>query len=227
MRPGVAGGIENLARSFLPELQRLDSRNPYTVLVPSVTRYDFSPRPNFRFVACDGPCQLIDGLWLGVTHWSGLAGRGWARNRPGEHGPGAVLSLSGYIQQDLHSLPNLLLAVDLQHEYYPEFFSAGALAGRRSSLSISVRQAARVIAISNHTRLTLLEKLPGLAEDRVSVAHLAADPRFEPSTWRDRDMRPVLTKYRLQPGEYILYPANTWHHKNHRVAIEALALLRA
>src|SRR5262249_26319176 len=44
MRPGMAGGIENLSRSFLDHLLRLDGFNRYTVLVPAETRYDFDVR---------------------------------------------------------------------------------------------------------------------------------------------------------------------------------------
>jgi hypothetical protein len=46
MRPGVAGGIENLARSFLQQLLDLDYVNQYTVLVPPEVRFDFDLRTN-------------------------------------------------------------------------------------------------------------------------------------------------------------------------------------
>ena len=44
MRPAVAGGIENLSRSFLDRLLRLDCWNRYKVLVPSEALYDFDTR---------------------------------------------------------------------------------------------------------------------------------------------------------------------------------------
>ena len=46
---------------------------------------------------------------------------------------------------------------------------------------------------------------------------LTADPQAD----RER-----LRKYRLEPGTYLYFPAHTWHHKNHRAAIEALRILR-
>jgi hypothetical protein len=57
MRPGVAGGIENLARSFLNRLAQLDGFNRYTVLVPAEVRYGFDTRgrPNSTFATADGP----------------------------------------------------------------------------------------------------------------------------------------------------------------------------
>ncbi len=57
MRPGVAGGIENLSRSFMNRLLELDRVNRYTVLVPTEVRYDFDGRaaPNVTFEAADGP----------------------------------------------------------------------------------------------------------------------------------------------------------------------------
>src|SRR5262249_29844820 len=56
MRPGVAGGIENLSRSFVDPLLRLDRYNRYRILVPTEVRYDFDARgaDNVRFVRGDG-----------------------------------------------------------------------------------------------------------------------------------------------------------------------------
>lgn len=53
----MAGGIENLVRSFLGQLLHLNRSNHYTVLVPAEVRYDFDTRdrPNFTFAAVDGP----------------------------------------------------------------------------------------------------------------------------------------------------------------------------
>src|SRR5207247_1732578 len=52
-----AGGIENLSRSFLDQLLRLDRVNQYTVLVPAEVRYDFDTRAsdNVTVQAVDGP----------------------------------------------------------------------------------------------------------------------------------------------------------------------------
>src|SRR5262249_52141006 len=41
MIPGVAGGLENLARALLQQVIELDGHNRYTVILPACSRYDF------------------------------------------------------------------------------------------------------------------------------------------------------------------------------------------
>jgi glycosyltransferase involved in cell wall biosynthesis len=65
----------------------------------------------------------------------------------------------------------------------------------------------------------------------VTTVLLAADPVFTPrspevgSAEAGADAG-VLRSYGLEPGAYLFFPAHTWHHKNHRAAIDALRVLR-
>src|SRR5262249_32316542 len=80
-----------------------------------------------------------------------------------------------------------------------------------------------VIAVSEFTRQCVLEKY-GLDPASVSAIWEAAGSDFD---WRDAASRgtAVRKQYAL-PARYVLYPANTWHHKNHLRLIEALAHYR-
>ena len=64
----------------------------------------------------------------------------------------------------------------------------------------------------------------GVEPSRVSAIPLAAGSDF---AWRDAATRvaDVRKRYALPP-RYVLYPANTWRHKNHARLIEALARYR-
>lgn len=221
MRPAVAGGIENLSRSFLGELLVLDRTNSYRVLLPAEVAHDFDGRhrENFRFEAVDGPAQAWRRLRTRVQRRLGLAGPS-DREAP----PDLVLSLSGYIVPDMFPYRNVLVFADLQHEYHPEFFTPEELDERRRVFGASIARADHMIAISEHTRATILERY-GVAPERVSTGHLAADPAFHPERWEPANLPRVLRKYELQPG-YLLFPANTWPHKNHLRALEALQRLR-
>ena len=68
------------------------------------------------------------------------------------------------------------------------------------------------MTISRHAAGTLVERL-GLAEDRVRPIHLGIDHEvFRPGN---------------EPrGEFLLYPARRWPHKNHARLFEAFARLR-
>lgn len=235
MHPGVAGGIENLSRSLLEEVGQLDRSNRYTVVVPTEGKYDLDvrSRPNFRMVASDGPRETFRRVaWVSVRVLHRLLRADFWRTgevevlrRAHRLAADVVLSTSGYIFTDMYPLRNVLVIPDLQHEFHPEFFTPEAVRDRRRIYGDSLRIARRLIAISEHTRGTVIDRI-GIDPDRITTLHLAADPIFHPKAPARRGRDDVLQKHRLQPGEYLLFPANTWPHKNHKAALEALAILR-
>lgn len=235
MRPGVAGGIENLSRSFLAHLQELDRFNQHTLLVPAEAKYDFDLRssPNFRVAVADGPGHFWRQLWwlsarllhqrLKVDYWRSQEVESLRRARALD--ADVALSIPGYIHPDLHPLANVLVVPDIQHEYHPEFFSPQSLKERRRLYTDSIRRADHLCAISEFTRQTVIERL-GIPPERVTTTYPAADPLFHPESGLRGHHSQVLEKYGLAAGEYLLFPANTWPHKNHRGAFQALHLLR-
>ena len=136
---------------------------------------------------------------------------------------GIAYSFPGYIHPQLFPLRHVLVVPDIQHEYLPEFFSPEALEERQRLYTESAHRADHICAISDFTRHTLIDKL-GVPPEKVTTVWLAADPGFSPVP-REDDAR-VLGSYGLEAGGYLYFPAHTWHHKNHRAAIEALRVLR-
>jgi glycosyltransferase involved in cell wall biosynthesis len=234
MLPGVAGGIENLSRSFLANLSRLDREHRYSVLVPSVSRFEFDLRTttNIQIVPIDGPAldrrhlfrsgaALARRLLRSDSWWSPDVERLWQGHRLNAD---VALSIPGYIHPDLHVLSNVLICPDVQHEEMPQFFSDEAREERRRIYRDALTRARHVCAISEFTRTTLVERL-GLPASKVTVTPLAADPMFElGSPIRGRTSM-VLAKYGLPAGQYLFFPGNTWPHKNHAAAVSALKVL--
>jgi glycosyltransferase involved in cell wall biosynthesis len=235
MRPGVAGGIENLSRSFLEQLLRLDWWNHYTVLVPAEAQYDFDARghSNVTFLPADGlrvaartaavSVMRLLHRRLGLQYWRTPEVETLRSARA--VGAEVALSVPGYIHPDLTPLANVLIMPDIQHEYCPEFFSPRELEERRRLYTQSAQRAAHICAISEFTRQTLIERL-GISPDRVTTTHLAADPIFHTGSPARENPQRVLAQYRLKPRGYLLFPGHTWPHKNHATAIEALRVLR-
>jgi glycosyltransferase involved in cell wall biosynthesis len=235
MVPGLAGGLENLARSFVRELSAIDGHNAYTLLIPSQSRHDFDlrHRPNFRVTSIDSLRDLAAREWRRVTALTRarLHLPDWrtpeVRDLRWLHGLGVEIAYSfpGYIHPQLDGLRQVLVVPDIQHEYFPEFFSPAALDERRRLYTGSILRADHLSAISAFTRRTLIEKL-GVDPDRVTAVPLAADPIFAPQAPDPGHDRAVLARHGVPPGKYLFFPAHTWHHKNHKTAVEALRVLR-
>jgi glycosyltransferase involved in cell wall biosynthesis len=231
MVPGLAGGLEQLARSFLERLVELDHYNRYTVIVPARIRYDVPRASNLRVVSLDSAGAAGRRLmWrigraaqfrLRLDDWRSpdVVNLRFLRSLDAE----LAYSFPGYIQPDLHPLRHVLMIPDIQHEYFPEFFSEHALRERRRLFADAIGRAEHLCAISEFTRRTLIEKL-GVRPDNVTTLLLAAHPMFEAAPGpADRQTH---ARHGLESGRYLFFPAHTWHHKNHRAAIAALALLR-
>jgi len=132
-------------------------------------------------------------------------------------------SFPGYIHPDLRPLRHVLIVPDIQHEFFPEFFSEGAVAERQRLFGDSIRRADHICAISEFTRQSLIDRL-GTPPERITTVPLAADAIFS-LTASARDGA-TLAKYALRSGGYLFFPAHTWLHKNHRAALAALRILR-
>jgi glycosyltransferase involved in cell wall biosynthesis len=108
--------------------------------------------------------------------------------------------------------PAAVSLLDIQHLFYPEFFTRAERLYRRLAYGWSLREARTVIAISRHVKESLVRRMD-IEADRIEVIHLGLDhDLFRPG---DEPREP-----------FLLYPANPWPHKNHERLFEALTRLR-
>ncbi len=233
MKPGLAGGIENHTKGFLNELLSLDHTNQYTLLLPleATPSFDFRFHRNVRMIRTGGLADVARlgrrGLQLlqrrlSFADWRSPAVETLRRARSFQADVG--LSMPGYIHPDLHPLLNVLVMPDVQHEYFPQFFSRYALEERKRLYADSVQRARHICANSEFTRRTLIERLE-VPPQKVTVTYLGADPIFGTARQAAPAKVAVLNKYGLRDRSYIFFPANTWWHKNHRTLVDALAIL--
>jgi len=123
----------------------------------------------------------------------------------------------------LTSVPSIYHPHDLQHRHFPQYFS------RRESLYRDIvyrtlcDQATMVAVTSSWVKRDLVEQF-GLADGKVQVVPLAPVLTAYPEPTAD-DLNRTRAAYDL-PEDFILYPAQTWAHKNHLGLLTALALLR-
>jgi len=117
-------------------------------------------------------------------------------------------------------IPAVSLICDLQHLYYPLFFSAQELKHRHTLYERLKTRADYVVCISSHTKKTVLEKLR-IPEERVFVIPISVHERLNKP--RPEQARATLVKYNLAAGRYCIYPANLWPHKNHKMLLLAFS----
>jgi glycosyltransferase involved in cell wall biosynthesis len=203
--PGVSGGSETYARELVGALGRV-GRFEYRTFLPSIAA-DVTGTP-IEIVPEYRASRSTAGRVVAMAD-AALAG-GRIRRRF-ESVDVVHFPLSVMLPRS-PGRPAVTSVLDVQHELLPEFFSRAELAYRRRVYGWSVRQSALVVTISQHAAQTLIERL-GLPQERVRPIHLGID-------------HDVFTPGEETRGEFLLYPALGWRHKNHALLFEAFGVLR-
>ncbi|MGD1151753.1 MAG: glycosyltransferase family 1 protein [Syntrophales bacterium] len=113
--------------------------------------------------------------------------------------------------------PAVLTFFDMQHEFFPDNFSASDLTIRRLSYRKAVESVDRIIAPSGFTRQTLVERY-GTPEEKISLLPVGVPGDY--ARVSKLKIIGVRRKHGL-PENYIFYPANPWPHKNHEFLLRA------
>ncbi|MFY0607738.1 MAG: glycosyltransferase family 4 protein [Cyclobacteriaceae bacterium] len=119
--------------------------------------------------------------------------------------------------------PTLVTMHDVQEFHFPENFSSAERIHRAINSQKSLRTANRIIVSFEHVKQDLI-KYYKLEADQISVC----PPPFH-SNWfassAATKMADLIKEYNLSET-FILYPAATWPHKNHRTLLQALNILK-
>lgn len=119
-------------------------------------------------------------------------------------------------------IPTLYHPWDLQHVHFPEFFEPDDRRDRDLIYRTLCRQARLVVA---QTRWGAEDLIANLGVPRRKVAVItAASPLTAYGEPSEADVARVRAAYDL-PETFVLYPAQTWPHKNHLALVDAVALL--
>ena len=114
-------------------------------------------------------------------------------------------------------IPTVSTILDIQHEFYPQFFAPQELQHRRKFYADIVKKVERVVCISDYTRETFCEKYNFPAE-RAQTIYIAIQNRF------NKEDDTILDKLSIRDQEYVVYPANFWEHKNHKLLLNAFSM---
>ncbi|CAB4947905.1 unannotated protein [freshwater metagenome] len=126
----------------------------------------------------------------------------------------------------VRSRPGLVTLHDLQPITHPERF--GFI--KRSYIKLvaprSLRRATRVVCLSQFTA-TDAERIAGVDPSRIAIVASGVDPVGPSDSGATADDDAVLERFGVTSSGFILYPAITYEHKNHRTLVDAFARLVA
>ncbi len=126
-----------------------------------------------------------------------------------------------YVPYESCSIPIVTSILDIQHEYYPEYFTPELLQYRQEETKKTLKNSVAIITISEFSKKTIIDKL-GTDKEKIYVTYLDSDSSFGNKI--DIEKKNEMKK-RL-PEHYIFYPANGWAHKNHKRLIDAYKILK-
>lgn len=212
-QPGKSGGIEIYFRNLLEALQKIDRTNTYRVYVPKGIELSLElASTNFQLISVNtAPKRFLDRFYhkLGIADAPSRRLRKFLENERLDviHFPLQIMFPMGMRGKTIVS------CMDIQQEYFPEFFTREDLNARHLTYRPSLENATFVISISDFTKRTLEEKYD-INPRKVRTVYLAHNTSlFKPSKSSDN------TKH-----SYFYYPAATWPHKNHTALLQAFAI---
>ena len=221
---GATGGGETYFLEFLSALRQVDTLNYYTVLLHEDNRptleawgapnFDYQYVHNlratrFKRIARQYLTRLpIFDTWLtppaDVMHWTN----------------GVI-----FPQTLSTKIPAVVTLLDIQHIYFPEFFSPKTIARRNKLFAQSIHQAKAVITISEFTRQSIIEHYDA-DPAKISVIYLGVNLTRFNAPLSSNDTVSLRKKYNL-PEKFLIYPAGTWGHKNHLRLLDAVHQVKA
>jgi glycosyltransferase involved in cell wall biosynthesis len=119
------------------------------------------------------------------------------------------------------SLPVVCTIYDLQYRSYPQFFRPEEVAHRDQTFRAAARHASVLVAISDYARDSAID-YGQIDPARIRTIHLQMAKRI--SRLDAARERGLLAGLGIEPGDYLLYPANFWRHKNHELLLAAFAM---
>jgi alpha-1,3-rhamnosyl/mannosyltransferase len=131
-----------------------------------------------------------------------------------------ALHHAGGTMPPVRTVPGILTLHDLQPITHPERFGPLKRLYIRLLAPRSLRAAIRVVCLASFTAGDAVS-IAGVDPQRVVFVPSGIDPIL--ATPSPGQISEVLATFDLRPNSFVLYPAITYEHKNHRTLIEAFA----
>jgi len=120
--------------------------------------------------------------------------------------------------------PYIVVIHDLQHKYFPNFFSLKERVTRDYVFKRTVRFSKIVVCESEHVKNDIIKYIK-VAENKIRVIQSPPPPYIFESIINEDRFSTIRDKYNL-PDRFLFYPAQFWPHKNHINLIKAIYILK-
>lgn len=220
-KPQKMGGVETYLRNLWDHLQT-EAKNDemFTMLCNDTNESEFIAQANFSIRPCNYKKGTLKRTIRKVI--KGLSGYDILKAEPKYMNYDLIHHPFTYIMPKWHNYPSVLTFMDMQHEFYPEFFSPVELEHRKI-YKTSAQVATRIMAISEYTKKCLIERY-GISAQKIDVVYLGHSKSYRAVQPTDPNLQTIKNKYKLDKP-FMFYPAATWPHKNHITLLKSLSLL--
>lgn len=227
---GQFGGVEQVVIGLATAFSRLEDGDEEYLFLTHRGHDDWIR----NYVS--GPCRLLHPRRGYLNRRSRAVGRALIERVPGVGVRFAVRPSDGTVEragvevmhfpiQDAFTteVPSIYQPHDLQHLHLPELFSGWERARREAIYRTHCERAMLVVAMTSWGRQDFIRNY-GLPEEKVTVVPGGSVLREYPAP-TPADLDRLRSRLSL-PESFLLYPAQTWPHKNHERLLEALAMVR-
>jgi glycosyltransferase involved in cell wall biosynthesis len=232
--PNYRGGVNSYAFGLLNGFKAIKTHHRFRIFVSSENSHlfeDFKSDPRFEVLDVPGyfavwrrgvrKLSLALRSELAFKLLNDLAFRQAARFMDAHsdviYCPTTVLFPYNYVK------PTVVSMHDIQQFHYPEFFSKDELLDRRVKFSLTAKHATTIQASSEFIRRDLLKHFPSLAQESIVVVPEGVDQVLFGAPVEEAA---ALLRELGVPEDFLFFPAQLWHHKNHITVLKALKRLK-
>ena len=211
-------------QNYLINLIRAIRRLPGGIVEPVLIKGNLAPDPSPNFPGTTViSTPLLDERspqWLCRQGVKAISGRDWLLKRLLVSNGVEVLSHSGHLGRN-SSVATIGWIPDFQCEHLPEFFTDEERKTRNKWNNTLGKKCDRVIVSSETARQDMQEFVPQY-KDKATILRFVSSAASED---KSTELHVLKRKYGI-PHRYFLLPNQFWAHKNHRVVLSALRILK-
>jgi glycosyltransferase involved in cell wall biosynthesis len=216
------GGVETYFRELVRHLPTSDSDDCFSIYTQKKYHTEFSAHPSVSMASSEEIYRRPHLLWFLNALLRRIGNQDTYTRSLRKIACDVIHYPFTTIDPPVMDRPTVLTFWDMQHEFYPEFFSRKELHQRLKTYRNSTHLATRVIVSASYTKDCLIHRY-GIDSSKIDVVHTGFSPNYRVIA-EDKETQRIRIKYGLH-RPFMYYPAATWPHKNHTMLLAAIKVM--